>query len=376
MGMIATRKRGSTWEYSFEVAPVNGKRKRKSKGGFRTKADALKAGTQAKAEYDSEGTVFEASDISLSDYLDFWLDDYVIKNCKLNTYKAYEQLIRIKVKPHFGNIRLKGLSPKKCQDFIYELQDCGLSKSYITQIKVVLHSALNYAIFPMEYIKSNPMELVKITVKEPVKIEEKKNLTKSEFQELLDTITPLTSYVEIPMYIGWYTGVRIGEACALTWDDIDFENRTMRINKTMTEINGKTYITPPKTKYSNRTILLGDTIIEILHNWKTEQELQARCLGISPPNKVCTGRDLSAMTSSYLKSRCSILNSKLSFKFHYHMLRHTHATMLIQNGAPIKDVQLRLGHRSIKSTLEIYTHYDEGAAEQSVSVLEGISDGL
>lgn len=64
MAQISTRKRGSTWEYSFEIAPENGKRKRKSKGGFRTKKDALEAGTKAKAEYDSTGEVFEATNIT------------------------------------------------------------------------------------------------------------------------------------------------------------------------------------------------------------------------------------------------------------------------------------------------------------------------
>ena len=114
----------------------------------------------------------------------------------------------------------------------------------------------------------------------------------------------------------------------------------------------------------------------MLSKWKKEREVIAKCVGIEPPNRVCTGRDLSAMTARYLQSRCNILNKKLDFNFHYHMLRHTHATQLIQNGAPIKDVQLRLGHGSIKSTLEIYTHYDKSASERSVDILESVSTGL
>ena len=378
MAQITTRKRGNYWEYSFEIASINGKRKRKSKSGFKTKKECLEAGAKAKAEYDSTGDVFEQSDISLVDYMNFWLDDYVTKNCKASTKQTYSQVIRLQITPYFGDIRLKAVTPKKCQDFLYHLQEKGLAKAYITMSRVVLHSAMDYAVFPMQYIKANPTDFVKINIKDttPPKKEEEKSLTKEQFKQLLSKVTPLTKYVEIPLYLGWHTGLRCGEACALTWDDVDFDNRTMTINKTMVCVNNQFYITPPKTKYSNRTILLGDTILEILKNWKAEQEMIAKCVGINAPNKVCTGRDLSAMTTRYLQSRCNILNKQLDFNFHFHMLRHTHATQLIQNGAPIKDVQLRLGHGSIKSTLEIYTHYDKSASERSVDILEAVSEGL
>ena len=128
-----------------------------------------------------------------------------------------------------------------------------------------------------------------------------------------------------------------------------------------------------------RSRYFGDCVENVelaLRNWKAEQEMIAKCVGINAPNKVCTGRDLSAMTTRYLQSRCNILNKQLDFDFHFHKLRHTHATQLIQNGAPIKDVQLRLGHGSIKSTLEIYTHYDKSASERSVDILEAVSEGL
>ena len=74
--------------------------------------------------------------------------------------------------------------------------------------------------------------------------------------------------------------------------------------------------------------------------------------------------------------RCDIIKKKVGFPFHFHILRHTHATMLIQNGASIKDVQLRLGHISINSTLEIYTHYNKGASDKSVDILERLSANM
>ena len=80
MGELRTRKRGKSWEYSFEGARIKGKRKSISKAGFRTKVEALAAGIKAKAEYDQAGIIFKASEMSLSDYLDFWLDGNVKTN--------------------------------------------------------------------------------------------------------------------------------------------------------------------------------------------------------------------------------------------------------------------------------------------------------
>ena len=88
MGELRTRKRGKSWEYSFEGARIKGKRKSISKAGFRTKVEALAAGIKAKAEYDQAGIIFKASEMSLSDYLDFWLDGNVKTNMTYNTYDA------------------------------------------------------------------------------------------------------------------------------------------------------------------------------------------------------------------------------------------------------------------------------------------------
>ena len=377
MAQISTRKRGNTWEYSFEIGKINGKRKRMSKGGFRTKKECLEAGTQAKAQYDSEGMVFKPSELTLHDYMDEWLEDYAKKNCKSSTVSTYERCIRLKIKPYFGTIKLKSVTPKMCQDFIYHLQNQGIAKKYVQTVRVVLHNALNYAVFPLEYIKTNPTNLIKITMKDDRIVDDKeKSITQEQFVAILNTLTPATQFVSIPLYIGWYTGCRCGEVVALEWDDIDFDNKTLRVNKTMVCVDNEFYITPPKTKCSVRTIAIGDTLIEILSNWKIEQEQLAKLKGVEPPKYVCTNRFLNCITNRYMGKRCDIIKKKVGFPFHFHILRHTHATMLIQNGASIKDVQLRLGHISINSTLEIYTHYSKGASDKSVDILERLSANM
>ena len=190
MAQISTRKRGNTWEYSFEIGKINGKRKRYSKGGFRTKKECLEAGTKAKAEYDGTGEVFKASEITLHDYLDEWYASYAVQNCKPLTLVSYEQIIRLQLKPYFGNLKLKNLTPKLCQDFINYLQKKGVSTSYIKMIRVVLHSSLDYAVFPLEYIRSNPSKLIKLRFKDNVvkKDNELECLTPEQFKVIINSL--------------------------------------------------------------------------------------------------------------------------------------------------------------------------------------------
>ena len=374
MAQISTRKRGNTWEYSFEIGKISGKRKRLSKGGFRTKKECLEAGTKAKAEYDGTGEVFKASEITLHDYLDEWYNSYAVQNCKPLTLVSYEQIIRLQLKPYFGSIKLKSLTPKLCQDFINHLQKKGVSTSYIRMIKVVLHSSLDYAVFPLEYIRNNPSKLIKLRFKD--KVVKKNNdlecLTPEQFKTVIDSLPKSLSYFKIPLYIGWYAGCRSGETVALEWDDIDFENKTLRINKTMIRLKGEYVINTPKTKHSIRTIMICDTLVNILKDWKHTQEKMARENGLEPPTSICTNRQLNRVTNTYITRRCQFIKEELGMDFHYHLLRHSHATLLIQNGASIKDVQLRLGHASIKSTLEIYTHYNKNASQKSIDIMEDI----
>ena len=104
MAQISTRKRGNTWEYSFEVAPVNGKRKRKSKGGFRTKKECLEAGTKAKAEYDNKGYINEPKKILINDYLYYWYENEVKINKKYIIYRKMCYILNILYKALFSRV--------------------------------------------------------------------------------------------------------------------------------------------------------------------------------------------------------------------------------------------------------------------------------
>lgn len=351
MAQITTRKRGNTWEYSFEIGKIDGKRKRKSKGGFRTKKECLEAGAKAKAEYDNGGIVSNKTEITYNDFLDDWLN-HIKLNYKENTYNCYEREIRLYIKPNLGIYKLTTIRPLIIQKM---LDDVGKEMAYnhIKLIKAVISSSFDYAVFPCEYIQSNPCTNLKINKNKDM-VSDNKTITLAQFNEVLNNLSKTTKYYATPLYIGWYTGARISEVLDLTWDNIDFENHKISITGDL------------KTKSSNRTILVSNNLIEILKKVKQN----------SKSKYVCTKDGFNKINISYFKSNLHHLMDNLDFKFSFHKLRHTHATLLIQNGANIKDVQYRLGHSDVNTTLNVYTHLTDNSSSASVNILDNISESM
>lgn len=414
------RKRGTTWSYYFDLGKIDGKRKKKEKGGFRTKKEAEQALTAAMNEYNNAGTVFEASDITVSDYLDQWYDLHCKLNLKYNTQVGYLQIIENHLKPKFGLYKLKAINSTILQEYANSLKLNGYSKSHIVGILTVFQSALDYAIEPLHYISQNPMKSVKFPKVER-KPRERIILTLDEWQLIIDRFRDTRYY--IPLMIGFYTGLRISEAFALTWDDIDFEKRTLSVNKQIVkrnfgadvrkvvekkgkkELRSSWYFTTPKTPASVRTVPFGETLYQALKHEKAEQlknelkygeyytihvmkkevdEKGNDMIRVVPIQKcidsqlqrvrlICVAENGQYTSTDSFKFCSRVIHQELQLAFDYHSLRHTHATLLIESGANVKNVQVRLGHTNIQTTLQTYVHDTEKMAEQSVDLFEKIT---
>mgnify|MGYP003256320467 FL=1 len=189
--------------------------------------------------------------------------------------------------PKFGIYRLKAITPAILQEYAVELKMNGNSKSHMIGILSVFSTALNYAVEPMHYITSNPMQYVKFPKVEKAP-RERIILTLDEWQQIIDRF-PSDSHYHIPLMIGFYTGLRISETFALTWDDIDLDNRTISVNKQIVkrnfgadirkvvekkgkkELRSSWYFGTTKTVTSNRTVKFGETLYRALKAEKVRQ---------------------------------------------------------------------------------------------------------
>lgn len=189
MGELRTRKRGKTWEWSFEAARIEGKRNSISKGGYRTKAEALAAGTKAKAEYDKAGRIVTPSTISLADYLNYCLENHVKKNLAHNTYLDYEIKVRLHIKPALGKYRINAIEPDIIQAWVDNIKCEGYSVSMTKNLMACLSGSLNYAVMPLKYINYNPCDYVKLTrLKEDPQLKERREYvcTAADWQKIIE----------------------------------------------------------------------------------------------------------------------------------------------------------------------------------------------
>ncbi|ASY50454.1 tyrosine-type recombinase/integrase [Clostridium perfringens] len=371
------RKRGNTWYYSFDLGKVDGKRKRKEKGGFKTKTEAQKALREAINNYENCGTIVNDTNITFSDYLDYWFKEYVEINCKFNTKEFYRRTLKNHIKPSLGTYKLKSLSPAVLQEFLNKKYTYGLSKSTLQNFYGILSGSLKMAVYPFNFIKENPMQYVSLPKFNQKKIngtDKLKIISLSDFKKILNRF-PVGSNFYIPLQIAFNTGLRGGEVCALTWDDINFDSKTLSVNHTLVEKGrGQVELGTPKTNSSYRTISIGETLVKILKDHKIKQKENKLKYGefYTNSNFICTKENGQLLNTSSLKYLSRIVNYELGIPFNFHALRHTHATMLLEGGANIKDIQKRLGHSRLSTTMDTYSHVTEKIQSETVDILEKI----
>lgn len=367
------RKRGSSWYYYFDAGIVDGKRKKIERKGGRTKKEAEEALRKALTEFDNCGSVVDESNISISDYLDYWYKEYVLINCKFNTQQAYKIVIDKHLKPAFGIYKLKSISAAVLQEFLNSKYKNGYTKNSLSNFYGVLSKALKLAVYPYQYIKENPMQYVTMPkYQNSLTKDDLKIITLKDFNIITERF-PVSSNFYIPLQIAFHTGMRAAEVCGLTWDCIDQTNKTIRVEKILIgKGKGLFEFGTPKTESSYRTISIGDTLVNILKShskWQKENKLRYGTL-YKDSTFVCTKENGENITTDSLKYLSRVVNYELGIKFNFHSLRHTHATMLLENGANIKDIQQRLGHSKLATTMDTYSHVTKKMSQDTVNILE------
>ncbi|ACD24736.1 site-specific integrase [Clostridium botulinum] len=373
----SVRKRGNKWYYYFDVAKSDGKRKKIERAGGNTKKEALEALRKALSEYDNVGTIITESNISVSDYFDYWFNEYVLINCKYSTQVSYKRLIKNHLKPSLGIYQLKKITSSRLQELINLKYRNGFSKNYLGNLYGVLSGAFKYAVYPSNFIKENPMTFVKMPKYNTKLInnpDDLKIITLEDYNNILKRF-PYGSNMYIPLQISFNTGLRAAEVMSLTWDCIDFENQTLRVEKILYRNEFKKWVFgSPKTHSSYRTIKIGNTLLSLLkkfHKDQKENKLRYGPFYVKHDyDFVCLKENGELLTTDSLKYLSKVVNYELGIDFKFHSLRHTHATMLLEAGANIKDIQQRLGHSKLATTMDVYSHVTKKMSQDSVRLFE------
>ncbi len=424
--MVSVRKRGKVFEYRFEVATVEGTRKWISKSGYPSKAEAFKEGAKAYNDFYYNGNKVQLREkMSYADFLDYWIDTYASFNLHYSTTISYINIIKNHVKPRIGYYQLWQLDTRLLQEFINKIYvEYAFSKNYMASILKVVKGSLKYACYTLNYINTNPAEHVHAPRIDKINNDPAHIFTQEEIERILERFKG-THSIYYSFLTAYYTGMRVSEVYGLTWDCIDFENKTLTINKNIIKKNqyglpkrknitkghsvGVWYYGDCKNPQSKRTISIGDTLVNALKEYKKEQEenrkfygdsylcyyekkvlnditkkeeiklIEAKLeLGVSLPEAqlVFVKENGQFLGTDSPKYAFKVIHYELGINSRFHDFRDTHATRLIEGGADIKAVSKRLGHSTIQTTYNIYVRVTEKMENDTVDKFEEYTNTL
>ena len=347
-----------TWYVMARYVNWKGERKQKCKRGFATKKEAQEWERMFQLQNSSD------LDMSFEAFTELYIND--VKNrLKENTWLTKEHIIRTKILPYFGKLKISEISTKEIITWQNEMlayrdeKKKPYSQTYLKTLHNQLSAIFNHAVRYYE-LRSNPAAKVGNMGSE----EHKEMLfwTKEEYQRFAEEMMdkPISYYAFQMLY---WTGIREGELLALTPADFDFDRGTVKISKTYQRLKGKDVITSPKTKKSNRTIQMPDFLCEEM------QEFFKMQYGLKKKDRIFT------ITKSYLHREMDRGAEAAGVKrIRIHDIRHSHISLLIDMGFSAVAIADRVGHESIEITYR-YAHLFPSKQKEMASKLDDLNKG-
>lgn len=354
------------------IDPLTGKERRTTRRGFKTMKEAKQAERNLLLDVEENGLPSNQSDgfqdPTFEKLASLWLENYRT-TVKPSTFENVRSKVEKMTDEHFKELKLKKITVAYCQRVVIEL-----SKSYVlyNHYLSVINRIFKYAVL-MDVISSNPFD--KVIKPKSRQTQRKGNfLTKEELKEFLKLAQNTTlSYFFPLVHLMSYTGLRQGEALALKWSDIDFENKRITVDKTAVRIKERQTLQTPKTKNSKRIISIDSATLSILKSWKKDQ------IKIYFKNGKHFEGDENFIFTNQRGEWVHIHNFIRYFKRFIadhklktitpHGLRHTHASLLFSAGVEPKNISDRLGHSTVQITLDLYTHITEEQRSDTVDKL-------
>jgi len=336
--------------------------------GAKRKGDAEKALRQAMADAD-RGLVFDADNLLVGEYLDRWLSDSVSNTVKATTYERYEQIARLHVEPDLGALKLKALTPAHLRSLYREKLGTGLSARTVQYIHVTLHKALKQAVMD-GLLPRNVAEAVK-----PPQVRRKEihPLTPDQVKVLL--AAAVGDRLEALYVLAIHTGLRQGELLGLKWDDVNLDNGTLQVRRSLSVTKDGLVLSSPKTKGSSRSVQLTSKGVDALQEHLKRQLEEIDAVGsLWRENGLIfaseTGEFLNRSHLIRYRFKPLLGRAGLPETTRFHDLRHTCATLLLTRNVNPKIVSEMLGHATISITLDTYSHVLPNMRDQAAQAMQ------
>lgn len=381
--MAIFRKRNGKWQYRIYFYDEGGKRRERSRSNFMTKREAQMAAAKEESKLLNNTFVMDQN-VRFDSFALEWLETFKRPHVKESTYDRISRTVKNHLIPQFGEYRLIDINRVMYQKWINEKVEV-YSLGTVRSFHSTFSSILDHALLDMNLIEKNPAHRIRISKRDDTPDEDDGILEFLEMDELNRLlayleVTPHGKYKRSIQYLALFTliartGLRVGEALALEWEDIDLDAGTVRVNKTLSfgsKLELK--VTKPKTKKANRTLRIDAQTNELMRRHRTSQkEVYLAYPNYKKPELPLVFHSpngtwlRTSIVRDYLRDAC-----KKSGVQHIspHVLRHTHAVHLLEAGADVKYVADRLGHADTKITMNIYLHVSKKIEHDAMELYE------
>lgn len=361
-------KRGKKYSFVVDIGrdPVTKKRKQKRVSGFTSEKKARKAMIDMISDLNN-GTYTEPTNATFEKYMTTWLD-HKEKRVTYGTYSHYHSYATNHIIPAIGHIKMQDLRPIQLQNFYDSLlADNKLSRRSIHHIHRIISNCLNMAV-KMGEIQTNIASVV-----EPVKVP-KTEQNYWDVDEVNTFIESAKGHIHfIAFYLAIFTGMRQGEILGLKWDCVDFDNKQIYVQRSIKRVGSSGELKDLKNSSSYRSITMSENLLDELKKHKaTQSEHKMRYRkDYDDQNFVVATKLGTFVLPSNIARAYRLIRNKLDIKqIRFHDLRHTHASLLFKQNVHPKIVQERLGHSSIETTLDTYSHMLPNMQETAAQKLD------
>lgn len=383
-----TKEKDGSYSYRIKKILPDGRRVDTKKKGFPSMREAKAAREERLLELSGSFS----GRLRYDELFSRFLSQEAVGSRKYSTLLRYQCLHQNHISPAFGSRFADGITPAEISRFLRDKQLSGLSSAYVSSILKQLGVVFSFAL-RARMLSSNPVEQAVLPRQDISEAHQRqlqvKILSEEEFRLLSERLQGSTSLT--PMLLGYFMGLRVSEAYAVRWRDIDWQNATLRVDKQLQYQDHCWCLVPPKSFRGYRVLSMPHALLSHLQDELAAQKQRRKAYGkaykkssvllrLTPRQDepclvddfICVKRNGEFLTPSSAKTITLAARELGLSHYRFHHLRHTHASILANQNVSAVLLKERLGHANVETAWAFYTHANEQARSQLRQVLDGI----